>query len=269
MFPVYKLDRLPAGQRRRKLIALFLEIEKTLPTYTKLAEIEEYIRCLVKLTMGDPKLDIRVQKQLVKYISAQPGFLDILRTCNYARHGLLAASGTSSAEWDLVMPSDGKKLIAGERQYFPDTLVFVEDIRSPFNLGSIFRTAEAYGLEKVLISPLCVSPLHPRSQRSAMGCIDLLSWEQKALDEISQEIPVFALETGGTPLNEFQFPIQGVVLVGSEELGLSPEALSRSTYGRVSIPMKGIKASLNVGVAFGILMQAWSSYLTCSDSNPF
>jgi len=66
-----------------------------------------------------------------------------------------------------------------------------------------------------------------------------------------------ALETGGTPITSFSFPKQGIVLLGSEELGLSAEALKRVSAGIVSIPMKGIKASLNVAVAFGILMQYW------------
>jgi TrmH family RNA methyltransferase len=58
------------------------------------------------------------------------------------------------------------------------------------------------------------------------------------------------------------------VILGSEELGVSPEGLERARAGRVSIPMRGIKASINVGVAFGILMQAWTSYLDCSLSKP-
>ena len=59
-------------------------------------------------------------------------------------------------------------------------------------------------------------------------------------------------------LGDFVFPERGTVIIGSEELGVSPEALARATYGRVTIPMTGLKASLNVGVAFGILMQAWT-----------
>ena len=51
---------------------------------------------------------------------------------------------------------------------------------------------------------------------------------------------------------------KGIVIIGSEELGVSPEALRRADGGCVSIPMTGLKASLNVGVAFGILMQAWT-----------
>ena len=77
------------------------------------------------------------------------------------------------------------------------------------------------------------------------------------MEELPCDLPVFVLETGGTPLKDFVFPRQGIVIIGSEELGVSPAALERATYGRVTIPMKGMKASLNVGVAFGILMQAW------------
>jgi len=49
--------------------------------------------------------------------------------------------------------------------------------------------------------------------------------------------------------------------VGSEELGVSPAALERCGAGRVSIPMAGAKGSLNAGVAFGILLYAWSRSL--------
>ena len=72
---------------------------------------------------------------------------------------------------------------------------------------------------------------------------------------------VLTREPGGTPIGEFKFPKKGICIIGSEELGVSPQALSKATYGRVTIPMKGLKASLNVGVAYGILMQAWTSLL--------
>ena len=147
------------------------------------------------------------------------------------------------------------------RPFHPGVYVYAEDIRAPFNLGSIFRTAEAFGVEKLFISADCVSPNQPRAQRSAMGCTTFLPWERSALEQLPSGMPVFALETGGTPITAFQFPPQGVILLGSEELGLSAEALKRADAGVVSIPMKGIKASLNVAVAFGILMQYWTASL--------
>ncbi len=95
-----------------------------------------------------------------------------------------------------------------------------------------------------------------------MGCIETMGYTRCSLNELPEDLPVFALETGGTDINEFKFPKQGICIIGSEELGVSPQALARATYGRVTIPMKGLKASLNVGVAFGILMQKWVESLS-------
>ena len=89
-----------------------------------------------------------------------------------------------------------------------------------------------------------------------------MGWDRVPLEELPEDLPVFALETGGTDINEFKFPQRGICIIGSEELGVSPEALARATYGTVTIPMKGLKASLNVGVAFGILMQKWVESLS-------
>jgi TrmH family RNA methyltransferase len=283
MIPVYKLERLPAGQRRRKLAMLLSSCERAYASgsawgvYTP-----DYVRDLVRLSLEDPAIDPEVREDAARALarSKEAGETadcdasgdHLLRACNRTRHGLLAAIGTFPAEWDLILrdprPTGVLHASGTMRPFHPGVMAYAEDIRSPFNLGSIFRTAEAFGAERLYVSPLCVSPDHPRAQRSAMGCIEFLPWQQTALDDLPAEIPAFALETGGIPIEEFDFPERGIVLLGSEELGLSPEALARATYGRVSIPMKGIKASLNVGVAFGILMQAWTSYLACSASNP-
>lgn len=284
MIPVYKLERLPAGQRRRKLALLLTAMERTLALSgvgAPSAPDADYVRGLARLALLDDKLDTSLRPDIALLLETADDGTSLLRLCNHARHALLAAIGTFPAEWDLVMPDvdasspdgdrspDGIRGPAVSRMYHPGLVVYAEDIRSPFNLGSIFRTAEAFGAERLYVSPLCVSPEHPRAQRSAMGCIDYLEWERTGLEGLPEDLPVFALETGGTPIGEFDFPEKGVVIIGSEELGVSPEALSRATCGRVSIPMTGIKASLNVGVAFGILMQAWTAYLPCSAAKPF
>ena len=96
-----------------------------------------------------------------------------------------------------------------------------------------------------------------------MGCVDIVPWERRdffaAPETAELPFPVFALETGGTPLAEFPFPRRGLLIAGSEELGVSPRALAAAdaSLGRVSIPCYGAKASLNVSVAFGIAVQTW------------
>ncbi len=266
-----KLFQLEGGQKRRKLALTFGALERdilgiaekgTEYSFTSLPRAE-YIKQVAAVLLRDPKLSEESATQLRKLLAAEP--LDELRLCNYARNTLLELLGTFPAEWDLVIAPHNPAAAGTQspdgtvraRDYYPGVCVYAEDIRSPFNIGSIFRSAEAMGAEKVLISPHCIDPNQPRAIRSGMGCIETMGWERLSLEELPQDLPVFALETGGTPIEEFNFPEKGICIIGSEELGVSPEALARATYGTVTIPMKGLKASLNVGVAFGILMQKW------------
>ena len=266
-----KLFQLSGGQKRRKLALTFGALERDIAgipekgmEYSfKQMSRAEYTKTITKILLQDPKLPLGAAEEINQLLNADP--FDELRLCNCARNHLLAIIGTFPAEWDLVIaphanPYDENGVIK-EREFFPGMCVYAEDIRSPFNIGSIFRTAEGMGAEKVFISPFCVDPNQSRAIRSGMGCIETMGWEQIPVEELPDDIPIFALETGGTDIEEFVFPEKGICIIGSEELGVSPQALSKATYGRVSIPMKGLKASLNVGVAFGILMQKWVEYI--------
>lgn len=174
-----------------------------------------------------------------------------------ARYALMNLIGEQVGEWDFLQDCEA----FGERRELP-LFVYVDRVRSPFNIGSIFRTAESFGVKKIFIHPSGASPNHPRSRRSAMGCIDRIPWEYAYENQIPD--PVFALETGGTSIEDFTFPESAAVVIGSEELGVSPrmlEAADRS-LGRVTIPTGGSKYSLNVSVAFGILLHRWFRALT-------
>lgn len=267
-----KLNTLEPGQKRRKLALTFGALERDIDgipekgnEYSfKTLPRSEYTKTLVKIVLNDPELPENAKEELETLLNQES--FDEKRACNIARNNLLSILGTFPAEWDLIIAPHpnlaDENGIVKQRDFFPDVYVYAEDIRSPFNLGSIFRTAEAMGAEKVFISPLCVDPNHSKALRSGMGCIETLGFERKSLDELEafakeKDIPIFVLETGGSEIGEFDFPKKGICIIGSEELGVSPKALEKATYGRVSIPMKGLKASLNVGVAYGILMQKW------------
>lgn len=266
-----KLITLKGGQRRRKLALCFGSLERDIAgiaeegheySYPSLSR-KEYVKKLVGIVLTDPQLSEIAQTELSNLLNEKE--FDERRTCNTARNHLLQIIGSFPAEWDLVIAPHNTQNTEGKvekRSFFPGLFIYAEDIRSPFNLGSIFRTAEAMGAEKVYISPFCTDPMHPRALRSAMGCIESIPWERLSLEELPKDLPVFVLETGGTAIELFDFPNKGIVIIGSEELGVSPQALKKAEYGRVTIPMTGIKASLNVGVAFGILMQAWTSHIS-------
>ncbi len=271
MIEPFKLSQLSGGQKRRKLALTFGALERDIAgiaekgmeyNFTSMSRAE-YTKKMALLVLDDPKLSQSAAAELRALIEADT--FDERRVCNCARNHLLELIGTFPAEWDLVIaphesPVDENGVVRN-RDFYPGVAVYAEDIRSPFNLGSIFRTAEGMGAERVYISPGCVDPEQPRAVRSGMGCIETMGWERLAVERLPSDVPVFALETGGTPIDEFVFPPHGICVLGSEELGVSPQALRRATYGTVTIPMIGLKASLNVGVAFGILMQKWCEAL--------
>jgi len=185
-----------------------------------------------------------------------------IRGVNALRHAILSSLHAEPAEWDLVNPGTGLLDRSGLHTLPMD--IYIEDVRSPFNVGSLFRTAEAFGARRILLSPQTPLPNHPRALRTSLGAAAALPWEQAELSALDSMAGVFALEVGGTSIDSFTFPRSGIVLVGSEELGLSPDALSLADRkcGRVSIPLGGAKRSLNVSVAFGILMHAWHRAIT-------
>ena len=258
MFPLSKLHELSPRTRMRKAARILhgLEVDDAAGRPPD----PGYLRGLLGALEGVSASASREALEELSSAVAQ-GLPDavLLRGINALRHALLAALGAEPAEWDLVSPETGR-LDRADLRIFPFT-VYLEDIRSPFNVGSLFRTAEAFGAERVLLSARTPLPTHPRALRTSLGAADALPWERCGLERVAALGSAFALELGGTPIDEFVFPQSGVVMVGSEELGLSPEALrlADTQRGRVSIPLAGAKRSLNVSVAFGILMHAWQA----------
>ena len=289
MIPLHKLAELPRSQRLRKAASIFGGAEHRLVVFGKLpAEEIQYFGNLAVYLAKDEGFSAAAMEA---FESARLVFTDscefadscekegknIRRALNTVHHILLTETGRYTADWDFY-ESPGM-LDPSKRQPFPGMQVYLEDIRSPYNVGSMFRAAESFGAEKMWLSPLCADPRHKRAERTAMGTVDILPWERLSKDPFAggeprpanldwQDSPFscgpfFALETGGTPLPDFSFPLRGIIITGSEELGVSPRALAAAdaSAGRVSIPSYGAKGSLNVSVAFGIVMQAWAAAL--------
>jgi RNA methyltransferase, TrmH family len=189
-----------------------------------------------------------------------------IRLINRLARALEAHAGLAPADWDFREPL-GTSLVAGVRRVFPGVRAYLEDIRSPFNVGSIFRSADAFGVAELLVSGFTADPGHPRAVRSAMGAVEVVPWKRCGLESLDVDGEAFALELRGEPIDTFGFPERGIVVIGSEELGVSPEAM-RCCRRTVSIPMLGAKGSLNVGVAFGVLMAAWRKSLESKGLEP-
>lgn len=176
-----------------------------------------------------------------------------------ASQALLARLGAEPSDWDF-RTEEGE--LDSSRRVVQDKVLVLDRVRSPYNVGAIFRSAEAFGIARIILVEGTASPEHVRAQRTSRGTTDVVPWEFMPEAEVvsflksydSEEI--IALELGGTSINEFAFPKRGVSVLGSEEFGISPEILS-CCGSRVSIPMGGSKGSLNVSVAAGILLQRW------------
>ena len=285
MIPLHKLTRLPRSQRLRKAAKIMGEAEHKFTGTGKLEPDEtEYLGSVVKLLAQDERFSqaqaqalLTAQTALVS-AAAEENTKETLRALNTVYQLLMAETGRYPSDWDFIGSSGA--LDPSKRRPFPGMQVYLEDIRSPFNVGSMFRAAESFGAEKIWLSPLCADPRHKRAERTAMGCVDALPWERLSRDPFAgpedagvkesdvsalpfSAGPFFTLETGGIPLADFPFPSRGIMIAGSEELGVSPPALAAAdaSLGRVTIPTYGAKGSLNVSVAFGIVMQAWAAVL--------
>ena len=283
MIPLHKLAKLPRSQRLRKAAKIVGEAERRLIASGQiLPENEtEYIVSIFELLSRDDSLSRTITGALktaqINFLSAngEKNEKEIRRALSTAYQILIAETGRNQADWDFI--EAGGVLDPAKRRSFPSMQIYLEDIRSPFNVGAMFRAAESFGAEKIWLSPLCADPRHKRAVRTAMGCVDVLPWERFSLDPFAEtkgtdeneaaasfpEGPFFALQTGGIPLANFPFPPRGIMIAGAEELGVSPHALDAAdaSLGRVSIPVYGAKGSLNVSVAFGIAMQAWAAQL--------
>jgi RNA methyltransferase, TrmH family len=260
MFTLSKLRELSPRTRLRKILRILQAIEMD---RQRAALDAAYVDGLLALLCAQAPADVSEVARAVRSQAARGADPETLgRGFNAVRHALLRALDAEPAEWDLVSRETGLLDRTGVA-VFPFS-VYLEDVRSPFNVGSIFRTAEAFGAERIFLSPRTPAPSHPRAAKTAMGAADVLPWETAELDSLRGKENIFALELGGTDLDQFHFPPGGTVLVGSEELGLSPDALgiADGSAGRVTIPLAGAKRSLNVSVAFGILMNAWRASIS-------
>jgi TrmH family RNA methyltransferase len=188
-----------------------------------------------------------------------------IRALNDLRHSIQAHLNTEAADWDLLPPlvnqsNPTTSLPETRSNSIPQVSIYLDSIRSPFNVGSMFRTAWAFGCETILLSPGVPKPDHQRVIRSSMGATNFLRWEQVEPNNLltwckRENYTPIALETGGPLLGQVDLPDRWMIILGSEELGVSPDLLA--LVERVSIPLPGSKASLNVGVSLGIGLAHW------------
>ncbi len=219
----------------------------------------ELLRLVRKDVAGTPNAD-RSAERLLRLLTGSGETASILRAADELKHAIADDYGLRDSDITAARYRSETADRMGGR-CFRDTVVLAEDVRSPYNVGSIIRSSEAFGVERCILAGTTVDPAHPRLLRAAMGAECVLPVQRSSdLEADLPEIPVFALETGGVPVQRFEFPDRGVVLVGNEEFGLSERALelARSSAGLVSLQMYGSKQSLNVANALTAILSWWT-----------
>lgn len=153
--------------------------------------------------------------------------------------------------------------------YVEQFVAVVEDVRSLFNVGAIFRTADGAGMDKIYMCGITGAPPRKEIEKVSLGAENTVNWEWRfGCIEILRELKergfnIVALEKteNSQPLTkllaEGKISRPLCLVVGNEVSGVSAEALALSDIV-ADLPMKGMKESLNVSVAFGIAAYALS-----------
>jgi tRNA G18 (ribose-2'-O)-methylase SpoU len=137
--------------------------------------------------------------------------------------------------------------------------VLVDNVRSLWNVGSILRTSDACGVREVVLAGITGTPPRVQISKTALGAEQAVAWRYRAepgeaLEELIANgyTPVAVEATPrAVPLDEMAWPSPVCLVIGNEVAGVTPRVLEACPH-HASIPMRGVKDSLNVAVAFGI-----------------
>jgi 23S rRNA (guanosine2251-2'-O)-methyltransferase len=142
-------------------------------------------------------------------------------------------------------------------------IAVMENVRSAYNVGSLFRTADAFLLEAVYLVGYTAFPPHKEIRKTALGAEDTVSWKHfKKMDEAIADLQalgyrIYAVEQaeGSRMLQDLQ--VAGgekvAVVFGNEVTGVEQETIAQCD-GCIEIPQLGMKHSLNVATAAGVVL---------------
>lgn len=141
-------------------------------------------------------------------------------------------------------------------------IVILDDIRSLNNIGSVFRTSDAFKVKKIYLCGITAKPPHREIQKTALGATESVEWEHrdsiidlvKELKETGVQIASVEQAENKTFLNEFEPSGNEIALIfGNEVNGVNQEVIDLSD-DVIEIPQYGTKHSFNISVSCGIVL---------------
>lgn len=155
-------------------------------------------------------------------------------------------------------------------------IIVLDDVRSMYNVGSVFRTADAFRIEAIYLCGITAQPPHPEIHKTALGAEDTVAWQYfdtalEAVEELKKkDYTVYSIEQceGSTMLNEFPPHTSHIpphtskyaIILGNEVKGVHQEVVDASD-GCIEIPQFGTKHSLNVSTTAGIVIWEFAKQL--------
>jgi len=146
-------------------------------------------------------------------------------------------------------------------------ILILDDIRSLNNIGSVFRTADAFLIEKIYLCGITATPPNKEIHKTALGATETVDWEyaeniESVIHELKDKsIKVYAIEQVENAVFLQNFSItkneKYAVVFGNEVFGVSQKAI-KLCDGTIEIPQLGTKHSLNIAVSAGIV--AWDLF---------
>lgn len=135
-------------------------------------------------------------------------------------------------------------------------LLYLDDIKEPGNLGTIFRTASAAGIDGIVLSPDCCEIYNPKVMRSSLGTVFTMPWQIENYNWLKEQNANILVSTLHKAENIFDHKLSDrntILVIGSEANGVHPQIYEYASKC-IKIPMFGKLESLNVSVATGIIL---------------
>jgi len=142
-------------------------------------------------------------------------------------------------------------------------IIVLDDIRSLNNIGSVFRTSDAFKIKKIYLCGITAKPPHREIQKTALGATETIDWEYREnIVELIEELKrnnadVFAIEQVENSISLEKFKPNKtkdtVIIFGNEVMGVAQEVVNICD-GYIEIPQFGTKHSLNISVSVGVIV---------------
>lgn len=176
------------------------------------------------------------------------------------RKNILNADQLRGLQPSSLSGGRSRQIKTGKRN---DIYIVLDDVLDTYNIGSIFRLADAVAAKKIYLCGETEIPPNPRIKKASINTTEVVNWEYsstvievvESLKLKVKNLKVVAIEQSikSVPYNKFEYKLPVCLIVGHESDGVSKEVLDMAD-GIVELPMFGVNKSLNVMVSLGIVL---------------